>query len=68
MWQLLGGKVTDRVKAYANGWYTTERTPEAYHKAAQEVVARGYKALKIDPFGTGHSSWSRRSSRCTRFR
>jgi L-alanine-DL-glutamate epimerase and related enzymes of enolase superfamily len=54
VWQLLGGKVTDRVKAYANGWYTTERTPEAYHKAAQEVVARGYKALKIDPFGTGH--------------
>lgn len=27
VWQLLGGKVTDRVKAYANGWYTTERTP-----------------------------------------
>ncbi len=32
VWQLLGGKVTDRVKAYANGWYTTERTPDAYHK------------------------------------
>ncbi|NGO68476.1 enolase C-terminal domain-like protein [Streptomyces boncukensis] len=54
VWQLLGGKVTDRVKAYANGWYTTERTPEAYHKAAQAVVERGYRALKIDPFGTGH--------------
>ena len=54
VWQLLGGRVTDRVKAYANGWYTTERTPEAYHKAAAEVVARGYRALKIDPFGTGH--------------
>ena len=54
VWQLLGGKVTDKVKAYANGWYTTERTPEAYHKAAQEVMERGYRALKIDPFGTGH--------------
>ena len=54
VWQLLGGKVTDKVKAYANGWYTTERTPEAYHKAAQEVMERGYQALKIDPFGTGH--------------
>ncbi|MFD3918668.1 mandelate racemase/muconate lactonizing enzyme family protein [Streptomyces sp. NPDC058595] len=54
VWQLLGGKVTDRVKAYANGWYTTERTPEAYHQAAKAVVARGYRALKIDPFGTGH--------------
>ncbi|UGQ10856.1 mandelate racemase/muconate lactonizing enzyme family protein [Yinghuangia sp. ASG 101] len=54
VWQLLGGKVTDRVKAYANGWYTTERTPEAYAEAACAVVARGYRALKIDPFGAGH--------------
>jgi galactonate dehydratase len=54
VWQLLGGKVTDKVKAYANGWYTTERTPEAYHKAARGVMERGYRALKIDPFGTGH--------------
>ncbi|MGF1342121.1 mandelate racemase/muconate lactonizing enzyme family protein [Streptomyces flavovirens] len=54
VWQLLGGKVTDRVKAYANGWYTTERTPDAYHEAARAVVGRGYRALKIDPFGTGH--------------
>lgn len=54
VWQLLGGRVTDRVKAYANGWYTTERTPEAYHAAARAVTARGYRALKIDPFGTGH--------------
>ncbi|AXK34258.1 mandelate racemase/muconate lactonizing enzyme family protein [Streptomyces armeniacus] len=54
VWQLLGGKVHDRVKAYANGWYTTERTPEAYHEAARAVTARGYRALKIDPFGTGH--------------
>jgi len=54
VWQLLGGKVTDRVKAYANGWYTTERTPEAYAEAARRVVERGYRALKIDPFGAGH--------------
>ncbi|MFD0685963.1 mandelate racemase/muconate lactonizing enzyme family protein [Actinomadura fibrosa] len=54
VWQLLGGKVTDRVKAYANGWYTTERTPDDYAAAAREVVARGYRALKIDPFGSGH--------------
>ncbi|GHG28604.1 mandelate racemase/muconate lactonizing enzyme family protein [Streptomyces filamentosus] len=53
VWQLLGGRVTDRVPAYANGWYTGERTPEAYHAAAREVVARGYRALKIDPFGAG---------------
>ncbi|WP_280438454.1 mandelate racemase/muconate lactonizing enzyme family protein [Nocardia carnea] len=53
VWQLLGGAVTDRIPAYANGWYTTERTPEAYAEAARGVVARGYRALKIDPFGSG---------------
>ncbi len=53
VWQLLGGRVTERVPAYANGWYTTERTPEAYHEAARAVVARGYRALKLDPFGAG---------------
>jgi galactonate dehydratase len=56
VWQLLGGRadVSDnRVKAYANGWYTVERAPEAFHKAAQTVVERGYRALKLDPFGTG---------------
>ncbi|QIQ01663.1 mandelate racemase/muconate lactonizing enzyme family protein [Streptomyces liangshanensis] len=63
VWQLLGGKVTDRVKAYANGWYTTERTPDAYHKAARAVVERGYRALKIDPFGTGHFELDRPATR-----
>nr|WP_155073282.1 mandelate racemase/muconate lactonizing enzyme family protein [Streptomyces taklimakanensis] len=54
VWQLLGGRVTEKVKAYANGWYTVERTPEAFHQAALKVVERGYRALKLDPFGTGH--------------
>ncbi|MFD6415696.1 mandelate racemase/muconate lactonizing enzyme family protein [Streptomyces sp. NPDC060194] len=62
VWQLLGGNVTDRVKAYANGWYTTERTHEAYHGAARAVVERGYRALKIDPFGTGHLELSHRDT------
>ncbi|MDK1473950.1 mandelate racemase/muconate lactonizing enzyme family protein [Streptomyces sp. 549] len=55
VWQLLGGRVTDRVKAYANGWYTVERTPEAFHQAARTVVERGYRALKLDPFGAGRA-------------
>jgi galactonate dehydratase len=53
VWRLLGGKVRERIKAYANGWYTVERTPEAFHAAAKTVVERGYQALKFDPFGTG---------------
>jgi galactonate dehydratase len=53
VWRLLGGKVHDRVKAYANGWYTVQRTPEDFHAAARRVVERGYQALKFDPFGPG---------------
>jgi len=53
VWRLLGGQVNERVKAYANGWYTVERTPDEFHAAARRVVERGYLALKFDPFGPG---------------
>ena len=53
VYRLLGGAVRDRIKAYANGWYTVERTPEEFHAAARRVVDRGYRALKLDPFGAG---------------
>lgn len=53
VYQLLGGAVRERIKAYANGWYTVERSPEEFHQAAKRVVARGYRALKLDPFGAG---------------
>jgi galactonate dehydratase len=53
VYRLLGGAVRDKVKAYANGWYTVERTPQEFHAAALRVDARGYRALKLDPFGAG---------------
>ena len=53
VYRLLGGAVRDRIKAYANGWYTVERTPEEFHAAAKRVLAKGYRALKVDPFGAG---------------
>lgn len=49
---LLGGRVRESVPAYANGWYRAERTPEAFAAAAEAVVAMGFKAVKLDPFGT----------------
>jgi len=55
VYRLLGGAVRDRIKAYANGWYTVERTPAEFHDAARRVIARGYRALKLDPFGAGTS-------------
>jgi galactonate dehydratase len=52
VYQLLGGRVRDSVLGYANGWYRTERTPEAFLAAARQVIAKGFHAMKIDPFGT----------------
>ncbi|MBM3216415.1 mandelate racemase/muconate lactonizing enzyme family protein [Candidatus Poribacteria bacterium] len=54
VYRLLGGACRDRIKAYANGWYRVERTPEEFHAAAKQVIAKGYRALKFDPFGAGH--------------
>ena len=53
VYRLMGGAVRQKIKAYANGWYTVERTPEEFAKAAKKVVDRGYRAAKLDPFGSG---------------
>ena len=46
IYQLLGGKVRDSILAYANGWYRTERTPDHFVKATEQVVAKGFHALE----------------------
>ncbi|HEV8060551.1 MAG TPA: mandelate racemase/muconate lactonizing enzyme family protein [Gemmataceae bacterium] len=51
---LLGGAVRDRIKAYANAWYQVPRTPDDFARAAKAAVAKGYFALKFDPFGAGY--------------
>jgi galactonate dehydratase len=51
VWKLLGGKFRERVPAYANGWYQAERDPAAIGALARKVVAAGYRAIKLDPFG-----------------
>jgi galactonate dehydratase len=63
VYRLLGGAVRDKIKAYANGWYTVERTPEEFHAAAKRVVAKGYRALKFDPFGAGFYELERAEKR-----
>jgi galactonate dehydratase len=60
VYELLGGRVRDRIRVYANGWYRTERTPEAIADRAREVAAGGYSALKFDPFGAGWRVQDRR--------
>ena len=51
VYRLLGGAVRDRIRAYANGWYQVARVPDEFHAAARRVIDRGYRALKVDPFG-----------------
>lgn len=51
VYKLIGGKCHDRLRVYANGWYRGARTPEVFYEKAKQVVAKGYTALKFDPFG-----------------
>jgi galactonate dehydratase len=59
VYRLLGGRCHRRVPAYANGWYGGARTPEEFSERAREAVARGYRGLKFDPFGTAWKELSR---------
>jgi galactonate dehydratase len=59
VYQLLGGQVRDRIRAYANGWYRGERTPKDLSAGAKQVVKDGFTALKFDPFGTAHLHMSK---------
>lgn len=60
VYALLGGAVRERIKAYANAWYQVPRTPQDFARAAQAAVAKGYQALKFDPFGAGHGDLERK--------
>ncbi len=50
VYNLLGGPCRDRIRVYANGWYGGAKTPAAYGELAAATVARGFTALKFDPF------------------
>ncbi|MDH2239601.1 mandelate racemase/muconate lactonizing enzyme family protein [Pigmentiphaga sp. GD03639] len=47
--RLLGGRCRERVRVYANGWGYKLKTPDDYARAAEQVVAAGFDALKFDP-------------------
>lgn len=51
VYKLIGGRCHQRLRVYANGWYRGPREPQSFHEKAKAVVARGYTALKFDPFG-----------------
>lgn len=51
IYDLLGGRMYERLPAYANAWYGQASTPAEMEKAAAAVAAKGYRGLKFDPFG-----------------
>jgi galactonate dehydratase len=63
VWQLLGGKQRDQLRVYANGWYQGPRDPAFFAEEAAKLVARGYTAMKFDPFGGAHRQIDRQSER-----
>ena len=48
--ELLGGRVRERLPAYANAWYGAGAGAEAIGAAARAVRDKGYRGLKLDPF------------------
>src|SRR5262244_887795 len=52
VYNLLGGCYRPVIPAYANGWYGAAQSPQDFAERAKDVVARGYNAMKFDPFGT----------------
>ena len=54
VYKLLGGKVRDSVKCYANGWFAGAKTPEEFAEKAKIAVDNGFSGLKWDPFGKAY--------------
>lgn len=54
VWQLLGGKVNDKVRIYVNGWFAGAKEPEEFGEKARIAVKRGVTAMKWDPFGKSY--------------
>ncbi len=61
VYELLGGKLRDSVRVYANAWAfqprrrgeAPDQSPDNVARNAQEMVKQGYTAMKWDPFRNG---------------
>jgi galactonate dehydratase len=52
VYDLLGGRVHDKLRTYANGWYFGCTDSRQLPKFAENAVKDGYDALKFYPFAT----------------
>lgn len=55
IYELLGGVYRRKIQLYANYWFTGGgHSPDDYARQAKATVARGFTALKFDPFAHIH--------------
>lgn len=67
VYELLGGKTNDKIRAYASqlqfDWGDVHRTlskPDEYARATEKALAEGYTAIKVDPVAaTDDYRWAR---------
>lgn len=52
VYELLGGKIRDKARVYANGWSFRCTKPEEFAREAERVVKDGYTAIKFYPLAT----------------
>ena len=57
VYNLLGGKVREKIRVYANGWSYGMKEPDDYARAAEKVVKQGWTALKLDPLLAPWRTW-----------
>lgn len=54
VYQLLGGKVNDKVRININGWFAGAKEPEKFGEKAKIAAERGVTAVNWDPFGKNY--------------
>lgn len=54
VYEMLGGKVRDGVRMYANAWFAGAKTADEFASAAVKAKNMGVTALKWDPFGKAY--------------
>ena len=50
VYEILGGRMWDSIRLYANGWFTKMAEPKQAADRVLEIQAEGYTACKLDPF------------------
>ncbi|MEP7058837.1 MAG: mandelate racemase/muconate lactonizing enzyme family protein, partial [Caldimonas sp.] len=63
VYELLGGKMREKVRVYANGWYGAAQTPAQLAAAAERPLRDGYTALKCYPLAFADENGLRHVSR-----